>query len=115
MRTIISLALLLTVAVFAGENKEKAKTAKGHTMISVPSIQCDHCVKTIEKAVKKLDGVESIHIDLDKKKAHVNFDEKKVKVNDIEKAIAAAGYHANKVKRDEKAHKALMNCCQSPW
>ena len=85
----------------------------GHSMISVPTIQCSSCVKTITAALDKVDGVEKVNIDLEKKVAHVNYDPKKVKLNDIEKAIAAAGYDANDVKRDEEAHSKLMPCCQS--
>ncbi|NIA28999.1 MAG: hypothetical protein GWP06_03690 [Actinobacteria bacterium] len=116
MKTLITLALLLSVAAFAGEKKEQHKmdmSKPGHAMINVPTIQCDNCVKTVTAAVKKVDGVESIKIDLDKKVAHVNFDPKKVKLADIEKAIAASGYDANNVKRNKKAHDALSPCCQS--
>ena len=120
MKKLIALVLLLTVAAFAGDKKDhKAgdmhKMSKaGHAMISLPTIQCDNCVKTVTAAVNKVKGVESIKIDLDKKVAHVNFDAKKVRVEEIRKAIAAAGYDADDVKRDEKAHAALPKCCQSP-
>ena len=92
---------------------EMAKKGEGHVMISVSTIQCGACVKTVETAVKKVDGIKSVKVDLDKKVAHVNFDPKKVKKEDIEKAIAASGYDANDVKRDEKAHAKLLSCCQS--
>lgn len=129
MKNLIVLFLMLSVAAFAGEKKstdkataqknkmghsaEMMKSGPGHAMISVPTLQCNNCVNTVTAAVKKVDGVESVKVDLDKKIAHVNFDAKKVKVADIEKAIAAAGYDANKVKRDEKAHAKLPQCCQS--
>jgi len=120
MKTIIALALMLTVAVFAGDkkgydhNKEMHDhmSKAGHVMINVPTVKCNSCVKTVTTAVKKIDGVESIKIDLEKKVAHVNFDAKKVKPADIRKAIAASGYDADDVKRDEKAHANLPKCCQ---
>ncbi len=116
MKKLIAFALLLSVAAFAGEKKEQHKmdmSHPGHAMINVPTVLCDNCVKTVTTAVKKVDGVESITIDLDKKIAHVNFDPDKVKLIDIEKAIAASGYDANNIKRDEKAHANLPKCCQS--
>ncbi|NOY57686.1 MAG: heavy-metal-associated domain-containing protein [Calditrichaeota bacterium] len=116
MKKLIALALLLSVAAFAGDKKDQHKmdmSHPGHAMISVPTVQCDNCVKTITAAVKKVDGVKSIKIDLEKKVAHVNFDAKKVQVADIRNAIAAAGYDADDVKRVEKVYDALPKCCQS--
>jgi len=116
MKKLIVLAMMLTVAAFAGEKKDMHKmdmSKGGHVMINVPTVQCDNCVKTITTALNKVDGVESVHIDLEKKIAHINYDAKKVKVEDIRKAIAAAGYDADNIKRDEKAHANLPKCCQS--
>ena len=129
MRNIMFILLALSLSAFAGDVKHDAssdakskdaqesmhmmKEGEGHSMISVPTVQCGNCVKTITAALDKVDGVESVKIDLDKKVAHVNYDPKKLKLADIEKAIAAAGYDANDVKRDEEAHSKLMACCQS--
>ncbi len=116
MKKIIALALLLTVAAFAGDKKAQHKmdmSHKGHVMINVPTVQCDNCVATVTAAVKKVDGVENIKIDPDKKVAHVNFDPQKTNAKDIRLAIAASGYDADDVKRDEKAHDSLPKCCQS--
>jgi copper ion binding protein len=131
MKSIILFTLLFTMIAFGGDEKqghsnkksdlnakqqseEMTQKKNGHAMISLPTIQCNNCVKTIESAVKKLDGVESVKIDLEKKMAHVNFDPEKLEQKDIEKAITAAGYDANNVKRDEKAHNDLPSCCQLP-
>jgi len=132
MKRLTVLMLVLSVSAFAGDKKkqeqsghkhdkktahhstEMAKKGEGHVMISVPTIQCGMCVKTVEGAVNKLEGVTSAKVDLEKKVAHVNFDPKKVKKADLEKAIAVSGYDANDVKRNEKAHANLPKCCQSP-
>ena len=116
MKKLIVLALMLTVAAFAGEKKGQHKmdmSKGGHVMINVPTVQCDNCVKTVTTALDKIDGVESVKIDLEKKVAHIKFDAKKVKADDLRKAIVAAGYDADDIKRDEKAHDALPQCCQS--
>ena len=129
MKNILFLILALSLAVFASDEKTSQSqddqhmgdkqanhmkmNGEGHSMISVPTIQCNNCAKTITAALDKVDGVEKVNIDLEKKVAHVNYDTKKVKLNDIEKAIAAAGYDANDVKRNEEAHSKLMPCCQS--
>ena len=130
MKNVLLFALMLTVSAFAGEHKkqgstccmtakadqqcsEQCKESEGHVQISVPTIQCQNCVNTVEAAAKKVDGVEFVKVDLEKKEACVHFDVKKVKKADVEKAIAASGYTANDVKRDEKAHSDLPACCQS--
>jgi mercuric ion binding protein len=115
MKNLIVLAMILAVAAFAGEKKDMHKmdmSNSGHAMINVPTVQCDNCVKIITDALNKIDGIETVHIDLEKKMAHINYDAKKLKVDDIRKAIAACGYDADDVKRNEKAHDLLPKCCQ---
>jgi len=115
MRQIIALLLLFSLAAYAQHDHnhgQKKEMPKGHAMISIPTIQCETCVKTVQLAVKKLAGVKSVSVDLKKKIAHVNFDPAKISLEKIEKAIAAAGYDANDVKRDEVAHAKLPKCCQ---
>jgi periplasmic mercuric ion binding protein len=108
------LLLFAAVACFGNNQHGHVKRAqKGHAMIMLPTMQCDTCVKTIKAAVEKVQGVDSVSIDLKMKMAHVHFDPAKTSQENIEKAIAAAGYDANNVKRDEKAHALLPKCCQS--
>ena len=127
MKNILVILVALSLSVFAGNDNhqhgsknhdmdkshQSMKKSEGHSMISVPTVQCNSCVKTITTALDKVDGVKSVKIDLEKKMAHVNYDAEKVKLNDIEKAITAAGYDANDLKRDEDAHSTLPSCCQS--
>ena len=56
---------------------------------SVPAISCDHCKQSIEGAVSKVDGVESVVVDIDARSVRVDGpapDEK------VQAAIADAGY-----------------------
>jgi len=107
--------LLFAFTVFSCDRQHDHKSViqQGHAMISVPTIQCQTCVETIQSAVKKVAGVISVSVDLKEKTAHVNFDATKTNQGKIEKAIAAAGYDANNTKRDEEAHAKLPTCCQS--
>jgi copper chaperone CopZ len=113
----ISVLWLLFIAIgcFGSNPHSPAKQVqKGHAMIMLPTIQCDTCVETVKSAVEKVQGVQSVSVDLPNKMAHVNFDPAKTNQEKIEKAIAAAGYDANKTKRDEKAYAKLPMCCKSP-
>lgn len=56
---------------------------------SVPSISCEHCKQWIEGAVSKLDGVESVVVDVEARSVRVEGpapDEK------VKAAIQGAGY-----------------------
>jgi copper chaperone CopZ len=123
MKKFFLILLLGTVAAFAGD-KHEHKHAKGenmmceldkgqaHTDISVPTAQCGSCAKTINAALDKVEGVDDVYVNIKEKKVHVHYADAKVKVAELEKAIAEAGYDANDVKRDEKAHENLPACCQ---
>jgi copper ion binding protein len=124
MKKIIVFSMLFVVSWCFGGNQHDHNTRQNKTqsspakpkvaMISLPTMQCNTCVETIQKAVEKVEGVQAVNVDLKKKMAHVDFDPTKTSREKIEKAIAAAGYDANETKRDEKAHAALPACCRSP-
>ena len=126
MKTLFTLALMLSVATFAGDHKDHAKKTDGeatamscelqegeaHTTISLPTAQCGMCEKTIKTAVKKVDGVSMVNVSAKEGQAHVHFAKAEVKVEELENAIAAVGYDANDTKRNEEAHAKLPQCCK---
>jgi len=100
----------IILAAFFGFSNTAEKTAE----ISLPTIQCGSCVRTIEKALGKLDGITNIDIDVENKKATISFDESKTNISSIEDAISAAGYDANDKKADPTAYSKLHTCCKLP-
>jgi copper ion binding protein len=114
--TVMSL-LFVAVWCFGGNqhdhNTRQKQTQSSMAMISLPTIQCNTCVETIQKALEKVEGIRSVSVELKGKTAHVEFDPAKTSLEKIENAIAAAGYDANETKRDEKAHAGLPMCCRS--
>ncbi len=60
--------------------------------LKVAGMVCAACTATIEKALKKLDGVSRAEINLGTEMASVEYDPEKLKLVDIEKAIREAGY-----------------------
>jgi Cu+-exporting ATPase len=60
--------------------------------LKISGMTCAVCVKTIEKSVSKMDGVESIVVNLLDESAVINFDEKLVSIEDIGIKIERLGY-----------------------
>lgn len=63
-----------------------------HKILNVEGMSCDHCVQTIQKAVKGLSGIRKVVVTLDKKEVHVDFDESKTDVEAISEKITNAGF-----------------------
>jgi copper chaperone len=50
------------------------KEAEMETKVySAPDIECEGCANAIRKAVGKVDGVQSVHVDVDHKEVSVTF------------------------------------------
>lgn len=59
---------------------------------NVSGLVCDGCVDTITKLVSKIDGVNSIDLQLKSGKAVVDYDANRVTVENIHKAVKEAGF-----------------------
>src|SRR5690625_5987872 len=53
---------------------------------------CASCVQTVEKATKKLPGVQESSVNLATEKLNISFDDNKVSVSDIQAAVDKTGY-----------------------
>lgn len=62
--------------------------------LKIEGMTCAACAKAVERAVKKLQGVEEASVNLATEKLSISFDESKVAVGDIQKAVSMAGYKA---------------------
>ncbi|MCL5673114.1 MAG: heavy metal translocating P-type ATPase [Deltaproteobacteria bacterium] len=60
--------------------------------INVYGMTCEHCVKTVTKAIYAINGVQSANVSLKDKYADVVYDENIVNIKDIVNAIDEAGY-----------------------
>jgi copper ion binding protein len=60
--------------------------------IGIEGMTCDKCVEKIEKALKAQKGVNSVHVDRERKMAVVTFDASKVHLPDLHDALLASGY-----------------------
>ncbi len=62
--------------------------------IPVTGMTCANCAGNIERSIKKLDGIETVSVNLATERADVAFDDARVSMNDIVARIAHAGYGA---------------------
>lgn len=60
--------------------------------LSVPGMTCAACPITIKKALNKVEGVEKIEVNIEKKEALITFDDAKTTVEALLEATKNAGY-----------------------
>lgn len=63
-----------------------------HIELPVTGMTCASCVRNVERALKKADGVESASVNLATERASINFDPTQVNTNELIQRIENAGY-----------------------
>jgi copper chaperone CopZ len=99
---LVSVFAFSSVAAVAGEKKETLKVWGN----------CGKCKKTIESALKDVDGVVSASWDKKTKVLSVTFDDAKISLKEIEEKVAATGYDTQNAKGSDEAYKNLDKCCK---
>jgi copper ion binding protein len=61
---------------------------------TVKGMMCAGCAGKVKKALAKLDGVQTVDVDLDKKLVVVSFDASKTTTDAVQKAIEDTGFTA---------------------
>lgn len=64
-------------------------------MISVIGMTCGGCVNAVTKALKSIDGVLDVQVELEAGQATVQFDESKTDISMLKEVIEEAGYDTN--------------------
>lgn len=60
----------------------------------IEGMTCASCVRAVEKATRKIDGVTEANVNLATEKLNITYEPSKVRVSDIKKAVENAGYKA---------------------
>lgn len=68
--------------------------------IQLETLTCPSCLQKIEKAVNRLDGVDSetLKVLFNSSKVKFDFDEEKIKIEQVEQAIDQLGYQVLKTR-----------------
>ncbi|QIB27766.1 heavy-metal-associated domain-containing protein [Caloranaerobacter azorensis] len=60
-------------------------------VLFIEGMSCNHCIMAVKKALSEVEGVTSVDVDLESKKAVVEFS-KEVGENILKDAVIKAGY-----------------------
>jgi Cu+-exporting ATPase len=84
-----------------------AVPAPYHYTLSIEGMMCQHCVATVTKVLKAMDGVTDAVVDLDGQKADVSAD-KAISAEDFKKVITTAGYTLQNLSTPKKEEDETM-------
>ncbi|MGB3367910.1 MAG: heavy metal translocating P-type ATPase [Acidaminobacteraceae bacterium] len=84
----------------AGYTPREIKDIKSVT-IPVDDMTCSACAQSIEKAVKKLNGVSEVSVNSLTEKAFVTYNADITRLSEIKQAIIKAGYTPRSIEKDE--------------
>ncbi len=72
-------------------------------IIPISGMHCAACAKAVERAVKRLDGIREVSVNLVNEKARVVYDSSLVRISQIKEAISKAGYVPLDIETEEQA------------
>ena len=109
--------LFLATSIGIAQDKQSANLEKESALVTtnvikVESIQCGSCVRTVEKSLRAVKGVETARVNLKKKTATVTYIPATTTLAQLEEAISKSGYSANDKKADPAAYEKLDECCK---
>lgn len=76
------------------------------------SVQCGMCESTINNALKAVEGVDEVNVDLTTQLIEVVYNKNKTNVDAVKKAIVASGYDADSQPSNSVAYNNLPACCK---
>jgi copper chaperone len=66
--------------------------------LKVSGMHCSGCANTVENALKDLEGVHQVTVDLEENEVTVEYEDDKVTVEDLDETIKSSGYTFEGVK-----------------
>ena len=79
------------------------KSPNSNVTIPIGGMTCAACAQRVEKAIKKLSGVDSVSVNFATEKATVAYDPHTVRLSAIREAVEKAGYKALEVNKADAA------------
>ena len=60
--------------------------------LNVPDISCEHCERTVTNALRPLEGVRDVHVDVPTKRVRVTYDESLVSLETMKRVLQQEDY-----------------------
>jgi copper chaperone CopZ len=70
---------------------------KSRLALKVEGMTCDGCVRSVERKLSKVAGVESARVNLETGEAIVEYDDSRAHVEQLIGAVEQIGYHAIRI------------------
>jgi copper chaperone CopZ len=96
----------------AAQAQTPAQEATATASIDLPTIRCGTCERHITAALGRAEGVKSVSVSHETKKAEIVYVSSATNVDRLENVITKSGYDANGKKRDDAAYQDLPECCR---
>jgi Cu+-exporting ATPase len=72
------------------------------TTLRIQGMTCNHCVKSVTKALQQVSGVQEARVDLDRGLAHIEYDAARALAAALIQAVVEAGYEAAELEPEEE-------------
>jgi Cu+-exporting ATPase len=76
-----------------------AAADNGHALFDIEGMTCASCVRNVERALGRVEGVRTASVNFGTEQATVDYDPAVVSIDDLSRAVAGAGYRAEPVVR----------------
>src|SRR3546814_8857073 len=76
----------------ATDRVDGSRNKMSQVELSVPSISCGHCERTIVGALKPVPGVREVSVDIPARKVRLDYDDEQVNLEQIEAILAEEDY-----------------------
>ncbi|NLX64703.1 MAG: heavy metal translocating P-type ATPase [Clostridiaceae bacterium] len=89
--------------VKAGYGLQEDNEHKREIILPISGMTCASCVRAVERAIGKLEGINDVSVNLATEKAKIVYDSSKVRISQIKDAVAKAGYKALDIETGNQA------------
>jgi len=89
--------------VKAGYGVQEDNENKREIILPISGMTCASCVRAVERAIGKLEGIIEVSVNLATEKAKIVYDPSKVRISQIKDAVAKAGYKALDIETGQQA------------
>ena len=77
-----------------GKTPHAASSGSAQVQLKIAGMTCPHCPPKVEAALRALDGVGAVHVNLADQTAHITYDPARAAVGDMVREIRRAGFHS---------------------